>query len=908
MRGVILSCVVMFAGVFSLFGQSEKVCGTHEHLLDQIRNNPEIEQLMERYEARLSSMKQDAAVQSETVYTIPLVFHIIYNRTEQNVSDARINELVAVLNRDFAGMNQNTMGAFSPSMKADVKVQFCLAKTAPDGSTTTGIERRQTPVENFHHYQSNIKRYATGGMDAWDPNVYFNIWVCATDGLSFGVFPGSGINGQYGAVVHHDWIVGGDGRNNSSGAVASHEVGHCLNLRHTWGDDQGACTGSDQVDDTPNLANYSSTHWAGTREDVGKVITDNCTGSSPGIMYMNFMDYGYDYTYANFTPGQRDRMRANLVSTGALYALSQSTAGSDPSACTTPTHLSAVNIGKTDVTLKWTAMQNAQSYNVRYRKQGVSSWTSGTTSTESFAVTGLTRNTGYEFQVAMVGASCTSDYSYIALFRTSRNDPPTSISAPTLSAPADGATGLSTTPTLSWNTVSGVEEYRCQFSTSSDFSNAITLIAGSAATSRTVYDLMYGTTYYWRVQARTADLASDWSQTRSFTTTTGTIATPTMVEPADNATMPVRTAWLQWTIPTDAVGVVVQLSQNADMSNATEWYRDLAGTRPKNLSYGTTYYWRVKGVTGTLSSAWSAIRSFTTADSTLQPPTLALPGNNAQEEPVSTHLVWRPEPSATSYAGEYSTSSTFVGATTFTATDTSFALSSLPGATKHYWRVRSVNASGNSGWSETRYFTTIGTSTTLAAPSLTSPSNNSTNVSKSPTLSWSSVANATGYVVQYATSSSMSPNTEATTSATSYALSGLAANTTYYWRVKATASGYSDSDWSSTWSFKTAKGGRAKTAAANDQDGLAGGDAIVSVYPVPMETHATIEISLAETTEIRLVIVSSIGGQPMEIFAGTAEEGLHHFTLNADVLASGLYYCQLLTAREVVSTPFTVLK
>ena len=41
--------------------------------------------------------------------------------------------------------------------------------------------------------------------------------------------------------------------------------------------------------------------------------------------------------------------------------------------------------------------------------------------------------------------------------------------APTLSSPTNGATGVSTSPTLTWNTSSGATSYRLQVSTSSAF-------------------------------------------------------------------------------------------------------------------------------------------------------------------------------------------------------------------------------------------------------------------------------------------------------------------------------------------------------------------------------------------------------------------------------------------------------
>ena len=92
---------------------------------------------------------------------------------------------------------------------------------------------------------------------------------------------------------------------------------------------------------------------------------------------------------------------------------------------------------------------------------------------------------------------------------------------------------------------------------------------------------------------------------------------------------------------------------------------------------------------------------------------------------------------------------------------------------------------------------------TLAAPTLSLPANNATNVSINPTLEWNSVTGATGYVVQVSTSSTFATTVvNQAVTGTNYAVSGLNYNTTYYWRVKATA-GANESDWSTVWSFTT---------------------------------------------------------------------------------------------------------
>ena len=63
------------------------------------------------------------------------------------------------------------------------------------------------------------------------------------------------------------------------------------------------------------------------------------------------------------------------------------------------------------------------------------------------------------------------------------------------------------------------------------------------------------------------------------------------------------------------------------------------------------------------------------------------------------------------------------------------------------------------------------------------------------TVKIGSVANATDYVVQYGTDPEFATYETATTQPGYFTASGLLSSTTYYFRVKATASGYKDSNW-----------------------------------------------------------------------------------------------------------------
>ena len=133
------------------------------------------------------------------------------------------------------------------------------------------------------------------------------MWVCNLSGgiLGYAQFPG-GPSDTDGVVMTYTAFgdIGTATAPFNRGRTATHEVGHWLNLRHIWGDDFGACTGSDQVDDTPNQAdaNYGTPAFPH--------IT--CGNRPNGDMFMNYMDYVDDIAMFMFTADQVARMRAAL--------------------------------------------------------------------------------------------------------------------------------------------------------------------------------------------------------------------------------------------------------------------------------------------------------------------------------------------------------------------------------------------------------------------------------------------------------------------------------------------------------------------------------------------------------------------------------------------------------------------
>ncbi len=282
-----------------------------EHMEYLKQQDPTLEQQLKEYNETLDQWiaKNPEGSKSRAIRTIPIVFHVIYNTTAQNISDAQILSQLKAVNEDFSRTNADaskTPAGFQ-KVAGNPNIQFCLAQRDPSGKATNGIVHKQSNVTGWTD-DNAVKSTAKGGDDAWDVTNYYNIWICNfTDPklLGYGEFPKGTASKTYGYVGSYKYT--GTTSNVqppfNKGRTTTHEMGHCFNLFHIWGDDGGACTGSDECSDTPNQA----------AENYGKKtfpLTDACTKTSPGVMFMNYMDYSDDDAMNMFTVGQVARMDA----------------------------------------------------------------------------------------------------------------------------------------------------------------------------------------------------------------------------------------------------------------------------------------------------------------------------------------------------------------------------------------------------------------------------------------------------------------------------------------------------------------------------------------------------------------------------------------------------------------------
>jgi fibronectin type 3 domain-containing protein len=378
---------------------------------------------------------------------------------------------------------------------------------------------------------------------------------------------------------------------------------------------------------------------------------------------------------------------------------------------------------------------------------------------------------------------------------------------PSLTSPANNATALPVTNTLTWVATPNIKRYRVQLTNDATF--ATVLLDDSTVTtgSKVVGPLSGNTKYYWRVNGWNAAGTSAFSSASNFTTIAAPPAVPTVPSPANGATQQATSLTLSWAASPGADSYRIQFSTSQTF--ATTLVDDSTLATPSksvtSLIVNTTYYWRVNAKSNTQgTSAYSSTFSFTTSAGIPSVPTLLSPANAATGQVTNVTLSWNASTGASTYRLQVSTDQNF-GTTFFndsTLTGTSQAMSGLAASTIYYWKVNAKNSAGTSAYSTTFSFTTA--IAAPAAPTLTAPANAATGQASSLTLTWSASATATSYRIQVSTSSAFTTTflDQSNVTGTSQALTGLASSTTYYWRVSASNAG-GTSAYSSTFNFTT---------------------------------------------------------------------------------------------------------
>ncbi len=272
------------------------------------------------------------------IYTIPVVVHVVWKDSVENISMSQIEDQIAELNRCYRRQNPDTsnMRPIFEDVASDPMIEFELVD----------VVRVETSAEFQPEFSfvgsgmpDHVKQTANGGSDAYDANFFMNIWVCKIQPLDiFGqespvlgyAYPPVGLSNWpdgsaapskelEGIVVDYRTFGKGlvyeipmIGDLPMEGRTTVHEVGHYLGLRHISGDGISGllgtpdCDADDGLGDTPNQGLQSQFNCDTTQ--------NTCTDASDDRpdMIENYMDYSMETCQNTFTKEQTAIMRAVL--------------------------------------------------------------------------------------------------------------------------------------------------------------------------------------------------------------------------------------------------------------------------------------------------------------------------------------------------------------------------------------------------------------------------------------------------------------------------------------------------------------------------------------------------------------------------------------------------------------------
>lgn len=178
--------------------------------------------------------------------------------------------------------------------------------------------------------------------------------------------------------------------------------------------------------------------------------------------------------------------------------------------------------------------------------------------------------------------------------------PPAGPGAFTLTAPANGATGVSLTPTLTWNVSAGATSYTVTVDTDAGFVLPNTYQNTTASTSDMVpgATLANNTVYFWRVVASDGvNMTSGTPNPSSFTTVPAPPGAFSLTSPANGAINQSVTPTLMWGASLGATSYQVTVDTDAGFVLPNTYQTNTGFTSVvvpgATLAQGTVYFWRV---------------------------------------------------------------------------------------------------------------------------------------------------------------------------------------------------------------------------------------------------------------------------------------------------------------------------
>lgn len=474
---------------------------------------------------------------------------------------------------------------------------------------------------------------------------------------------------------------------------------------------------------------------------------------------------------------------------------------------------------------------------------------------------------------------------------------------PTLSFPSNGANDVGDTVVVRWNYANHASSYSLLVATDAAFNNKIVNVTGIIDTSYIVTGMKGETTYYWKVNSSNVNGQSAYSDVFSFTTAFP--AAPALISPADLSTNQALDVNLQWASRNDAINYELQVYEGLSII-ASALLKDTIVTTNNfqltNLQPNTIYQWRVKVKNSFGTSAWSNFYKFKTLSILPDVPSLISPLTGNKSVPDSVVLIWNKAAYAKYYSLQLALDNNFTNVflNQNNIYDTTFTAKGLSGETTYYWRVRSVNNSGNSNYSSVNTFSTGFPKT----PVIISPSDLQTNVGINAKLKWLPSSVISEYQVQVSKDVNINPSkmvVDSVVTDTVLITPTLAFNTVYSWRVRA-FNDLGSSAWTNVYKFKTV------VTDVDDESILPKEYKLYQNYPNPFNPITKIEFDIPKQSKVLLKVYNLLGQEIAELINKNYSPGKYSIEFNAENLPSGIYFYKLISGSNIFTKKMVLLR
>ncbi|HEY7294428.1 MAG TPA: Ig-like domain repeat protein [Dehalococcoidia bacterium] len=334
---------------------------------------------------------------------------------------------------------------------------------------------------------------------------------------------------------------------------------------------------------------------------------------------------------------------------------------------------------------------------------------------------------------------------------------------PSAISPAAGATGVSTTPTLSWTASAGATSYSVALTDASANQTLPNLTSGTTSIAVPAAEgLVSGHQYLWSIAACSAVGCSPFSTAIAFTTASSAPGAPALATPADQAQNVSTTPTLSWNAPSGAISgttqyIVYVWDPAAQILKVQQVTTALSYAVPASagLQPGSFYYWMAQACNPGICGPQAPWRGFTTQPP-LGAPQQQAPADGATGVSFTPPLSWGAPTGALAGTTQYllyvwdPAASRMAYQTTTAALSVTLPQSAALAASHfYYWTVQPCNPTfcgPQSGW---RSFTTMAGPPAPGAPALNAPADGAQNVSPTPVLSWSAPSGAVNGTTQY---------------------------------------------------------------------------------------------------------------------------------------------------------------